>query len=275
MLEQAVLPELTDPPRKKRNKRWLDLGLPLLSLVCFVSLWELTVKLKLFALPSPQDTLKTFLRLLIYGDTLYAKNLFQLTGASLWIVVKGCSAAFVLAIPLGVLVGANPYLEKLTHPILEIFRPVPPLAWIPLAYLMFSSLPGPTRYVQAFIVFVGAFFPAVVNTLHGIKNIDPTYIQAAKSCGASPGQILRRVLLPGSLPAILTGIRIGIGIGWMCCVAAEFVGGRMGIGFYIWDSYSTGGRAPEIVSGIIAIGIVGYLLNAGIVWLERRLLPWR
>ncbi|MDY6960007.1 MAG: ABC transporter permease subunit, partial [Halobacteriota archaeon] len=129
--------------------------------------------------------------------------------------------------------------------------------------------------VQIFIVFVGAFFPAVLNTVHGVKSIDTAYIESARTFGSSDLQILQKVIIPGSLPSIITGVRIGLGIGWMCVVAAEMIGGSAsGIGFFIWAMYSIGGGTAKIISGMIAIGAVGYLMNDGILRVEKRVLKW-
>jgi len=159
--------------------------------------------------------------------------------------------------------------------ILEILRPIPPLAWIPLGYILLSFVETPSAYVQLLVVFVGAFFPILVNTVQGVKEINKNLIDAAKSCGASDKDIFFRVIIPASVPSVITGLRIGLGVGWMCIVAAEFVGGRSGIGFYIWSAYSLGGRGPEIIAGMAAIGAVSYLLNKSVLIIEKRLTPWR
>lgn len=232
-------------------------------------------RVNLFQIPDPLETLKVFIKLISVGDPYYKRTLQEFALASLWVVIEGAFVACTLAIPLGLLMGWRRSTEVALNTLIEIFRPIPPLAWIPVAYLLFAALPSPTIYVQIFVVFVGVFFPVLINTIAGVKGTQTVYVDVARTCGARPLEILIKVMIPSALPFILTGIRVGLGTGWMCIVAAEFVGGKMGIGYYIWSAYNLGGRNAEIISGIIAIGIVGYSLNEGLLWLERRLIPWR
>lgn len=246
-----------------------------LSIASVLVLWQIITTWNLLELPSPLATLKVFVDLLIKGDALYGKTLQEIVWASLQIVLQASLLSFVLAVPLGILMGSLDWFRQYSEATLEMLRPIPPLAWIPLAYVIFASASQPTVYVQIFVVFIGAFFPVLLNTIHGISILDRIYIDAAQTMGASPRQILFRILLPGALPSIFNGIRVGFGVGWMCIVAAEFVGGRMGIGYYIWSSYSVGGREAEIISGMIAIGLVGSAINKMVLFLETRLMPWR
>ena len=269
--EQVENPRDSEP----NNKKLQSFALRFLSIASVIILWQLMTTWNLLELPSPIDTLRVFVNLIINGDSLYNKTLQEIVWASLQIVLKACMLSFILAIPLGILMGSVDWFRKYSEAILEMVRPIPPLAWIPLAYVIFASASSPTEYVQIFVVFIGAFFPVLLNTMLGISILDRIYIQAAQTMGASPRQILLQILLPGALPSIFNGIRLGFGIGWMCIVAAEFVGGRMGIGYYIWSSYSVGGREAEIISGMIAIGLVGSAINKMVLFLETRLMPWR
>ncbi|MBU7008011.1 ABC transporter permease [Phosphitispora fastidiosa] len=252
-----------------------DKVLRLLSAATIIIVWQLTASLQLLELPSPITTLRVFIDLIISGDPLYNRTLPGIVWASLQIVIKACAVSIVVAVSLGVLMGAVQPLRKYFEAILEMLRPIPPLAWIPLAYVMFANTGSPTEYVQIFVVFVGAFFPILLNTIHGISMINRIHLEAARTMGASPRQVLLQVMLPASLPSIFNGIRVGFGVGWMSIVAAEFVGGKLGIGYYIWSSYSVGGRTAEIISGMAAIGIVGSLINKAILLTEKRLVPWR
>lgn len=241
----------------------------------FIIIWHLAAATGLVGLPTPGEALAVLAALVVKGDPLYGWTLQQFTWASLQIVLKGWAASTAVAVPLGLAMGFSPRLERVAGGFLELMRPLPPVAWIPLAYLIFAAFPGPTAWVQTFVVFVGAFFPTLVTTTEAVKGVDPLYIEAARTFGASPRQVLSKVVIPAVLPSVITGTRIGLGVGWMCIVAAEFVGGRKGIGFYIWSVYNVGGRAPEIVAGMVAIGVVGYLANRGLLWVEKRLSPWR
>ncbi|MGC2335216.1 MAG: ABC transporter permease, partial [Pseudolabrys sp.] len=155
------------------------------------------------------------------------------------------------------------------NPIMEILRPIPPLAWIPLSILWF----GIGDEQNEFIIFLGMFFPILVNTIVGVKNIDPNLVRAARSLGAPEHKVLTRIVLKGSLPQIITGVRIGLGVGWMALVAAELVGANSGLGFLINDARSML-RTDTIIVGMLTIGVVGLLIDTAIRVLGRRLLPW-
>ncbi|MHB9094102.1 MAG: ABC transporter permease [Eubacteriales bacterium] len=264
-----------DQTPRTRSRKGTDYLLKLLSVVTVIAGWQAVAGLHLLELPTPIATLKVFIGLLIKGDPLYNMTLQEIVWSSLQIVIKACLLSFVIAVPLGVLMGSVGWLRKYSDTVLEMLRPIPPLAWIPLAYVLFANAGRPTEYVQIFVVFIGAFFPVLLDTIHGISLVNSIHIDAAETMGASRRQILLQIMLPGALPSIFNGIRVGFGIGWMCIVAAEFVGGKMGIGYYIWSSYSVGGRTAEIISGMAAIGIVGSIISRLVVFLEKRLIPWR
>jgi ABC-type nitrate/sulfonate/bicarbonate transport system permease component len=146
---------------------------------------------------------------------------------------------------------------------------VPPLAWIPLSILWF----GIGDEQNEFIIFLGMFFPILLNTTAGVKNVDPNLVRAARSLGASERKVLTRVVFKAALPQIVTGVRIGLGIGWMALVAAELVGANSGLGFLINDARSML-RTDIIIVGMLTIGIMGLLIDASLRMLMRRLLPW-
>lgn len=178
--------------------------------------------------------------------------------------------AFALtAIPLGIAMGWWRVVYNQVSPIMEILRPIPPLAWIPLSILWF----GLGDEQNQFIIFLGIFFPILVNTIVGVKNIDPSLIRAARSLGASQYKVLLRVVLQGAMPQIITGIRIGLGVGWMALVAAELVGANSGLGFLINDARSML-RTDIIIVGMLTIGIIGLLIDVAIRVVGRRLMPW-
>ncbi len=266
---------LEQQPAARTTEKLKHFYIKLLSVFTFLLGWQLLVSLQLAELPSPMETLSVFVNLIIHGDPLYNKNLLEIVWSSLLIVIQACLLSIMLAVPLGILTGTMEWFRQYVDAMLEMLRPIPPLAWIPLAYVIFANTSGPTEYVQIFVVFIGAFFPILLDTVHGISMVSRIHIEAARTMGVSKRQILTRVMLPGSLPSIFNGIRVGFGVGWMCIVAAEFVGGKLGIGYYIWSSYSVGGREAEIISGVIAIGLVGTVINKLILFLEKRLVPWR
>jgi len=173
------------------------------------------------------------------------------------------------AIPLGIAMGWWRQVYSQVNPVMEILRPIPPLAWIPLSILWF----GLGDEQNEFIIFLGMFFPILVNTIVGVKNIDPNLVRAARSLGAPEHKVLMRIVLKGALPQIITGVRIGLGVGWMALVAAELVGASSGLGFLINDARSML-RTDTITVGMLTIGLIGLLIDTAIRVLSRRLLPW-
>lgn len=250
--------------------------LRLLSLAIFIFAWQV-MSGAIRGLPTPVETTEAFFTLLLTNqEPILHRSLITHTTASLVRVLEGSLLGFAIAIPLGLFMGWSERLEVLAGTIVEALRPIPPLAWIPLAYVLFTTLENTSLMVQVFIVFMGAFFPALVNTIHGVQSVDEIYVEAARTFGANDLKILRKVIIPAALPAIITGIRIGLGVGWMCIVAAEMVGGSAtGIGFFIWAMYEVGGNTANIIAGMIAIGIVGYLMNDGLIAIQRRVAGWQ
>lgn len=173
------------------------------------------------------------------------------------------------AIPLGVAMGWWKPVNDQLDPLIEMLRPIPPLAWIPLSILWFGV--GDTQ--NQFIIFLGIFFPILLNTITGVRGVELNLVRAARCLGSGEGTLLRRVVLPAALPQIITGIRIGLGVGWMALVAAELVGASSGLGFLINDA-RTLLRTDIVIVGMVAIGLVGLALDMVIRWLSRRVLPW-
>ncbi len=174
-----------------------------------------------------------------------------------------------IAIPLGVAMGWWRAAEEQLDPLMEVLRPIPPLAWIPLSILWFGI--GDTQ--NQFIIFLGIFFPILLNTITGVRGVEPNLVRAARCLGAGEWAILTRVVLRAALPQIITGIRIGLGVGWMALVAAELVGASSGLGFLINDA-RTILRTDHIIVGMATIGIVGLAIDAAIREAMRRVLPW-
>jgi len=173
------------------------------------------------------------------------------------------------AIPLAIAMGWSKTINDQVDPLIEVLRPVPPLAWIPLSILWF----GIGDVQNQFIIFLGMFFPILLNTIAGVKNIEPNIIRAARCLGASEIRILRRIVLRAALPQIITGIRVGLGVGWMALVAAELVGANSGLGFLINDA-RTLLRTDIVIVGMITIGIVGLIIDRTIRIIGRRTMPW-
>jgi ABC-type nitrate/sulfonate/bicarbonate transport system permease component len=213
-------------------------------------------------MPAPTTIAVTAAGMIVSGELLF----------HLMASLKREALAFLFAasaIPLGLAMGWWRLVYNQVNPIMEIMRPIPPLAWIPLSILWF----GIGDEQNEFIIFLGMFFPILVNTIVGVKNIDPNLVRAARSLGAPEHKVLARIVLKGALPQIITGVRIGLGVGWMALVAAELVGANSGLGFLINDARSML-RTDTITVGMLAIGVVGFLIDTAIQVLSRRLLPW-
>jgi ABC-type nitrate/sulfonate/bicarbonate transport system permease component len=191
---------------------------------------------------------------------------------SLYRVALGYAIAALLAIPLGLLMGWSPGLLRATHSLFEVVRPIPPLAWIPIAILWF----GIGIKSAVFIIFLGAFFPILLNTISGVLSIQPILIEAARTLHAKGKDIFFKVLLPGAVPSIFVGMRIGIGIGWMTLVAAEFTGVKEGYGLgYMIMTARDIQRPDEIFAGMLVIGVIGLLIDVGLRATESRMIRWK
>ena len=246
----------------------------LLPIFILLLLWQAGSGLGLipsYKLPSPLHVLGGFKDLIQVGmppgHSLYLHILYSLERV-LW----GYGIAVAIGVPLGIVMGWSRRLNALLEPIVELIRPVPPLAWIPIAILWF----GIGTQSAAFIIFLGAFFPILLNTINGVLSIDPVLVEAARTLNARDRNIFLKVLIPGSLPSILTGMRIGIGIGWMTLVAAEFTGVKQayGLGYMIMTARDIQ-RPDQIVAGMIIIGVIGLGIDTGLKRLADYLLQWR
>jgi len=174
-------------------------------------------------------------------------------------IFAGFGLAALLAVSLGLFVGRSRLIADIFMSPLEVLRPIPAVAWIPLAILMFVSPEGS----MIFITFIGAFFPILLSTIHGVARIDRRLIFAAMTLGASPVAVFLEVILPGALPAIVTGLSIGMGTSWFSLVTAEMISGQYGIGYYTWEAYTLQ-NYPDIVLGMISFGLLGNVCNASV-----------
>jgi len=238
-----------------------------ISIVSLFLAWTLLVHFQVYRfalLPSPTEVLEE-------GIDWVKTSVFWIdAGATTARVLVGVLAAYITAIPLGLMIGWRKVFSDLTFPTLELLRPIPAPAYLPLAILL---LPWQEASV-AFIPFIDAFFPVLLNTITGVKIIDRDYFRAARCLGSSPRQIFWHIVLPGALPSISAGCAIGMGIGWMGAVVGEMITGKWGLGYRIWEAYILI-RYPLIVNGMIAIGILGFGSSVLIRYLTVRLIPWR
>jgi NitT/TauT family transport system permease protein len=215
-------------------------------------------------IPTPIDVFETFV------DTFAADpRYWQNWAASFERVLWGFGYAQVLGIPLGIALGLSRTTEEIVFPVFEVLRPIPPLAWVPIAILFW-----PTHEASIiFITFIGAFFVIVINVFDGIKNIPVRYFWLATSLGATRWQIFLRIVLPAVIPSVAVGMTLGIAITWDVLVAAEMIAGDLGLGRLTWEGYVS--NTPTIVVvGMISIGIAGYASARLVDYIEGRLMPW-
>ncbi|GAC1547789.1 MAG: ABC transporter permease [Beijerinckiaceae bacterium] len=185
-------------------------------------------------------------------------------------VLFGFAIAAVLAITIGVAIGWWRLVEKTVEPTLQMLRPIPPVSWIPLAIIWFGIADRPA----IFLVFLGAFFPVLMNTIHGVKTVDRNLIRAGAMMGASERQLLVSIVLPAALPSIFAGLRIAVGSAWMLTVTAEMVAVKSGLGYVLWDSYYFL-RYDIVLAAMISIGFLGYLSDFSIKMVMGVVLHWQ
>lgn len=190
--------------------------------------------------------------------------------SSTYRVLTAWLLALALGVPLGLMIGWKKTIRELVFPAIELLRPIPPIAWIPAAIVFFAHVEASV----IFICFIGAFFPIVLNTVTGARQIDETYIRAARCCGASERLIFRHIVLRGAMPYIVIGAAVGMGVCWMAVVAAEMIAGERGLGYMIWEAYSLA-QYPLIVVGMFVIGMLGATMSGLIRGLGRKLAPWQ
>lgn len=240
-----------------------------LSLTLWFGAWEAASRydLDLFFrfenIPAPSEVL------LALGELLRTPKFAAHVGNSILRIALGFSIAAGLAVTLGLLIGRFRLAAQSFLPPLEVIRPIPAVAWIPIAILLFSS----AEQSMVFITFIGAFFPILLSTVHGVEALDRRLVFASLSLGAGPLDVFSEVILPGALPSIVTGLSIGMGTSWFSLVTAEMISGQYGIGYYTWEAYTLQ-KYPSIVLGMIAIGVLGMGSSFLIRTLGRRLMPW-
>lgn len=174
--------------------------------------------------------------------------------ASLGRLFWGFMLAFALAVPLGLLIGYSWIANVASRPIIEVLRPIPPLAWLPVFIVVFRNDLGPVM-----VVFLGIFFPVLLAVIFGVRSVPRELVEAARTLGAKRPAIFKKVIFPSTVPYMMNGIYTGLGVGWMCIVAAEMIGVRGGgLGDLIWQSYSSG-NYPELYAGMVMLGVFGFL----------------
>jgi NitT/TauT family transport system permease protein len=206
----------------------------------------------------------------VYGISLFTPNYYEHMWSSLYRVYSAFALATVLGVTIGILMGWSRVFCGLTFPVLELLRPIPVLAWIPLAIII---LPGSELPIIC-LTFLAAFFVTVLNTLLGVRAIDPVYFRAARSLGFSEFAILIHIILPGAMPYIFIGLQIAMGACWISLVAAEIASGQAGLGYEVWQAFYYV-QFETMVIMMATLGILGSLSSAIVRFAARRLMRWR
>lgn len=231
--------------------------------IAIVAVWQLALILTgadPAILPPPLLTGETFVEMVASGE------IFEHAGVSLWRVFIAWLMAACIAIPLGLAMGRFRMFERMLDPVVELFRPISPLAWIPMAIIWFGIGEGG----KIFVIFIATFFPTILNTVAGVKGVDPVLIRAGRVLGCdSEWAIFRKIILPAALPSIVVGLRISFGTGWAAIIAAELVAAQSGLGYLIADGMEIL-RSDLVFVGMAVIGIVGVLFDSVFRFLHRR-----
>lgn len=232
-----------------------------------IALWQGIVELgwvRPLLLPPPSRIASTFWAMTASGE------LPHHLAVSFARVLQGFAIASAIGLVLGVGIGLSRRLDRLTDLTVQLIKPIPPIAWIPLAILWFGI--GETSKI--YIIFLGAFFPVLVNTIDGIRQTDHRFVELAQVLEVSRARLIWQVVLPGALPSIMTGLRVGLMVAWMCVVAAELIAASSGVGFLIMDGRLLS-QTDQVLVGMITIGAMGKILDILLKHLERRLVVWR
>jgi NitT/TauT family transport system permease protein len=240
--------------------KWEKFAWPLLSVGLLLAAWHYSVVwtgTKIF--PAPLQVEKGMIELfhkhVLWDDIL----------SSLRRVAIGFGTAVALGIPLGLVLGWYPSMNQVVNPVMQILRPISPIAWIPVAIIFF----GVGEHAAIFLIFLGAFFPIVVACVNGVSNVPSVYRRAGRNFGLEPAELLSRVVFPAALPQIIVGLRLALGIAWLVVVAAEMVAVDSGLGYLVIDSRNSGKRYDLVVAAMLMIGVIGLALDSGFRALEK------
>ncbi len=240
-----------------KQNRWLP---PLAFLASLLLLWQWSMARHPGGLlPGPWAVARGL------GELAVSGLLLKYVVASLFRVTWGFGLAALTAIPLGMTLGRYAGAERALNPLVQILRPISPLAWIPLAILWF----GVGDASSIFLIFLGSFFPLLLTAIDAVRSIPAVYLEAGRNFGLRPPELFRRVLYPAALPRLLGGLRLTLGIAWLVVVAAEMIAVNSGLGFLIVDARNAGNRYDLVVAGMAAIGLIGLGLDLALRSLEQ------
>lgn len=254
------------------SDRGIRIAVGAATLAALAALWTAATTLQQWIapvyFPTPQEVGKALRQIVLQG---YADGrLHEHFLHSCKLVLYGFAAAVSVGVPLGMLMGWSRRAEALVNPAFLLLRPIPPLAWIPLAIVWL----GLGDAAKVLVIWFAAFVPAVINSYAGVRSIEPYLIEAARSLGATRGMMVREVMIPGALPIVFTGLRLSLQACWTTLVAGELIGAITGLGHLLYqaglDLYPA-----MIVVGMVAVALAGGLMTALLAWVEKRSMPWR
>jgi NitT/TauT family transport system permease protein len=255
------------PPRYRGQAAAFLIGAG--SILAALVLWYLLTKYRVVFyvrftnVPSPEQVFERAVR------ALSSQRFYDHVFLSCRRIFIGFALATVIAVPLGLLMGRFQRLRESVFPLVEVFRPIPAIAWVPMSIMLWPS----NEESIVFITFLGAFFPILLNTLHGMKMVDGVFVRAAQCLGATEAAIFREVYFPAALPHVFTGLAVGMGVAWVSLIAAEMISGQFGIGYFTWEAYSLV-QYPDIALGMITIGVLGLASSALIRGIGHVAIPW-
>ncbi len=262
------------PPRPSIGlwRRLRGTVLALIVPLILLAFWDIAVRMGMTRLiPSPYDVAEYMVDFAWGGiwDDAFSGTLHIHLLASMSRVYGGFALAAIVAVPLGILIGRNDTVRALLDPFLQWMRPIPVTAWLPLSMILF----GLGARSAFFLVFLGAFYPILLNTVFGVRGVEKRLFEAASMLGCSPSAQFFKVVLPAALPSIFTGLRLGLGLAWFVIVVGEMTGVPQGLGAVIMDG-RTLSRTELVICGMIVIGIAGYISDRIVVMIMNRLLRW-
>lgn len=238
----------------------------LIPIVILLAVWFLAAdsgKLNPVVLPAPQTVWNSFVDMLRDG------SLFKALGISIVRVLKGYFISVALGVGLGIVIGLSPHMQKLSNLLIQILRPIPPIAWIPLVILWFGIGEGS----KVFLIFLGGFFTNLLNVIDGIRYTDKKLLEVAKVMETPKRKYIFELIIPAAFPSIFTGLRVSLGSCWTCVVAAELVASTSGIGYMISNARNYG-LMDVVIVGMLSIGIIGKLMDVVLKKIEEKVLSW-
>lgn len=225
--------------------------------------FQLDVYVRFKNVPTPQHVLEQALA--VGRSSKYLVNILS----SLRRIFAGFAIAAALGVTLGLVIGRYQRARDLVMPALEVLRPIPAIAWVPMSIMLWPS----NEASIVFITFLGAFFPILLNTVHGVHGVDHVLLNAGRSLGANELQLFWYIILPAVMPSVFTGLAVGMGVAWVSLIAAEMISGQFGVGYFTWEAYSLV-NYPAIVLGMLTIGVLGLLCSGAIRLLGHFAMPW-